>query len=136
MSSLLEQLKAVQANSRVILDGKLAKAAHSKSLIFEPQAAASQTYADIYRVAREGFDELCTIDSRFRPFAAHLFSEESQQADRTQMTADENATLDRRVESFLQLAAARLQLMPAIKAIEWLIRRFRWVFSSLPPCYV
>ncbi|CAP68527.1 uncharacterized protein PODANS_7_1690 [Podospora anserina S mat+] len=125
MSSLLEQLKAVQANSRVILDGKLAKAAHSKSLIFEPQAAAGQTYADIYRVAREGFDELCTIDSRFRPFAAHLFSEESQQADRTQMTADENATLDRRVESFLQLAAARLQLMPAIKAIEWLIRRFR-----------
>ncbi|KAK0661167.1 hypothetical protein QBC41DRAFT_350774 [Cercophora samala] len=125
MSSLQEQLKAVQANSRVILNGKLAKAAHSKSLIFEPQAAAGQTYAEIYTVAREGFDELCTIDNRFRPFAAHIFSEESQQADRTQMTAEENAVLDKRVESFLHLAGARLQLMPAIKAIEWLIRRFR-----------
>ncbi|KAK4179285.1 hypothetical protein QBC36DRAFT_298655 [Triangularia setosa] len=125
MSSLQEQLKAVQANTKAILNGKLAKAAHSKSLIWQPQAAAGQTYAEIYTVCREGFDELCTIDSRFRPFAAHLFSEQSQQADRTQMTAEENAVLDKRVDSFLHLAGARLQLMPAVKAIEWLIRRFR-----------
>ncbi|KAK4196622.1 putative U3 small nucleolar RNA-associated protein 10 [Triangularia verruculosa] len=125
MSSLQEQLKAVQANTRAILQGKLAKAAHAKSLIFEPQVAAGQTYAEIYTACRPGFDELCTIDNRFSPFRAHLFSEQSQQADRTQMTAEENAVLDKRVESFLHLAGARLQLMPAVKAIEWLVRRFR-----------
>ncbi|KAJ3523563.1 hypothetical protein NM208_g12404 [Fusarium decemcellulare] len=40
-------------------------------------------------------------------------------------STSENEELDRRVEAFLRLAGSRLRLMPAIKSIEWLIRRFR-----------
>ncbi|WPJ63015.1 hypothetical protein SMAC4_06482 [Sordaria macrospora] len=125
MSSLASQLAQIAANSRSTLNTKVLKAAHSKSLIFEPRVAATQTYPEIYSICLEGFEELCNLDSRFAKFAQSLWSEQSQEADRTQMTAAENAALDKHVEAFLHLCGSRLRLMPTIKAIEWLIRRFR-----------
>jgi len=124
-TALAAQLAQIAANSKSSLDVKAQKAAHSKSLIFEPRVAASQGFQTLYAICREGFDELCQLDSRFIPFGTTIFSEQSQSEDRTQMTAAENAELDKRVGSFLRLAGARLRLMPTIKAIEWLIRRFR-----------
>lgn len=41
------------------------------------------------------------------------------------MTAKENQELDSVIESFLSLVGPRLLLKPAVKAVEWLIRRFR-----------
>lgn len=65
------------------------------------------------------------MDGRFLEFQRDIFSEQSQEQDRTQINAQQNADLDRRIESFLGLVGARLRLNPAIKAVEWLIRRFR-----------
>ncbi|KAK6205883.1 hypothetical protein LQW54_008073 [Pestalotiopsis sp. IQ-011] len=125
MSSLAAQLATIAANSKTTLDVRAQKAAHSKSLIFEPRIAASQNYQTLYKICREGFDELCQLDARFGAFASTIFSEQSQDEDRNQMTAAENAELDKRVESFLRLVGGRLRLMPAIRAVEWLVRRFR-----------
>ncbi|GAP90048.1 putative BP28CT domain-containing protein [Rosellinia necatrix] len=124
-TALAAQLAQIAANSKSSLDVKAQKAAHSKSLIFEPRVAAVQNFQTLYGICREGFDELCQLDPRFLPFGATIFSEQSQDEDRAQMTAAENAELDKRIDSFLRLAGARLRLMPTIKAIEWLIRRFR-----------
>ncbi|KAI0180019.1 hypothetical protein GGR52DRAFT_529399 [Hypoxylon sp. FL1284] len=124
-TALAAQLAQIAANSKSTLDVKAQKAAHSKSLIFEPRAAASQSFQALYGICRQGFEELCQLDVRFVPFGATLFSEQSQDEDRTQMTAAENAELDKKIDSFLHLAGARLRLMPSIKAVEWLIRRFR-----------
>ncbi|KAK4190081.1 hypothetical protein QBC35DRAFT_461418 [Podospora australis] len=124
-SSLAAQLAQIAANSRTTLDARALKASHSKSLIFEPRVAAGQTYAEIYTVCHEGFEELCRLDKRFSEFATTLFSEQSQEADRTQLTSEDNTALDRRIHSFLHLVGSRLRLMPAIKAVEWLLRRFR-----------
>ncbi|KAK4123823.1 hypothetical protein N657DRAFT_429227 [Parathielavia appendiculata] len=124
-TSLAAQLAQIAANSRASFNAKALKATHSKSLIWEPRVAAGQTFAEIYQVCHEGFEELCHLDNRFAHFDTTLFSEQSQEADRTQMTVEENAALDKRVDSFLHLVGSRLRLMPAIKAIEWLIRRFR-----------
>ncbi|KAI0194488.1 armadillo-type protein [Xylaria flabelliformis] len=124
-TALAAQLAQIAAKSKTTLDVKAQKAAHSKSLIFEPRVAAVQTFQTLYGICREGFDELCQLDPRFVPFGTTIFSEQSQDEDRVQMTAAENAELDKRVDSFLRLAGARLRLMPTIKAIEWLIRRFR-----------
>jgi len=124
-SSLAQQLAQIAANSRSSFNVKALKASHSKSLIWEPRVAACQTFAEIYSQCYEGFEELCHLDPRFAPFGATLFSAQSQEVDRTQMTAEENAALDKRVDSFLHLVGSRLRLMPAIKAVEWLIRRFR-----------
>ncbi|KAI2637419.1 armadillo-type protein [Xylaria nigripes] len=124
-TALAAQLAQIAAKSKSSLDVKAQKAAHSKSLIFEPRVAASQNFQTLYAICREGFDELCQLDSRFLQFRSTIFSEQSQDEDRTQMTSAENAELDKRVDSFLRLAGARLRLMPTIKAIEWLVRRFR-----------
>ncbi|KAI0430457.1 armadillo-type protein [Xylaria sp. FL1042] len=124
-TALAAQLANIAANSKTSLDVKALKAAHSKSLIFEPRVAASQSFQTLYGICREGFDELCQLDPRFVPFGTTIFSEQSQDEDRIQMTAAENAELNKKVDSFLHLAGARLRLMPTIKAIEWLVRRFR-----------
>lgn len=125
-TSLAAQLAQIAANSKSTLNVKAQRAAHSKSLIFEPRIAAGQNYQSVWSLCHEGFEELCQLDSRFLQFATTLFSEQSQEEDRTQMTAAENAELDKRIESFLRLAGGRLRLMPTIKAVEWLIRRFRY----------
>lgn len=125
-TSLSAQLAQIAAGSKTTLDVKAQKAAHAKSLIFEPRIAAAQNYQALYTICREGYDELCHLDARFSTFASTLFSEQSQNEDRSQMTAAEGAELDKKVESFLRLVGGRLRLMPAIKAVEWLIRRFRY----------
>jgi U3 small nucleolar RNA-associated protein 10 len=125
-SSLSAQLSQIAANSTNSLNLKAQKASHSKSLIFEPRVAASQSFDTLYILCNEGFQELCLLDGRFREFQRTIFSEQSQSEDRTQMTAAQNAELDKKLESFLGLVGSRLRLNPAIKAVEWLIRRFRY----------
>jgi U3 small nucleolar RNA-associated protein 10 len=124
-TSLAAQLSVIAANSESSLNLKAQKAKHSKSLIFEPRVAASQSFETIYTLCHEGFQELCLLDGRFAEFQRSIFSEQSQEEDRTQMTATENGELNKRLESFLGLVGGRLRLNPAIKAVEWLVRRFR-----------
>jgi U3 small nucleolar RNA-associated protein 10 len=126
-SSLAAQLSQIAANSSKSLNVKAQKAAHGQSLIFEPRVAASQSFDTIYTLCHEGYEELCMIDGRFLDFQRNIFSEQSQDEDRTQMTSAQNAELDKLLEPFLGLLGGRLTLNPAVKAIEWLIRRFRLV---------
>jgi U3 small nucleolar RNA-associated protein 10 len=124
-SSLAAQLSKIAADSTKSLNLKAQKSAHGQSLIFEPRVAASQSFDSIYSLCHEGFQELCLLDGRFLEFQRNIFSEQSQEEDRTQMTAAQNAELDKRLEAFLGLVGSRLRLNPAVKAVEWLVRRFR-----------
>jgi U3 small nucleolar RNA-associated protein 10 len=124
-TSLAAQLSVISASSENSLNLKAQKAAHSKSLIFEPRVAASQSFDTIYTLCHEGFQELCLLDGRFSEYQSDVFSEQSKDEDRTQMTAAENSELDKRLEGFIGLVGGRLRLNPAVKAMEWLIRRFR-----------
>lgn len=133
-TQLQKQLAQIAENSKTILNAKAQKAAHSKSLIWEPKEAATQTFHQLYPVCHEGFEDLCSLDSRYEKFSHSLFSPQSQDEDRTQLTEEENRRLDERVEEFLRLVGGRIRLMPAIKAVEWLIRRFRYGLMSLLWC--
>jgi len=124
-TSLAAQLAQIAAKSKITLDIKAQRASHSKSLLFEPRVAAGQSFQTVFTLCHEGFEELRQLDGRFSSFSTTLFSEQSQEEDRTQMNAEENAELDKQIETFLRLSASRLRLLPTIKAIEWLIRRFR-----------
>jgi U3 small nucleolar RNA-associated protein 10 len=127
MSTILQlQLAAIAATSSHELDLKAQKAAHAKSLLFERSVAAAQDFGTIYDICYHGFQELCRLDPRFTVFAENIFSEQSKSEERTQMTAAENQELDTVLESFLTLVGARLLLRPAVKATEWLVRRFRY----------
>lgn len=126
-TALASQLAQIRAQSTNPLDLKAQKKAHSQSLLFDTRVAATQDFDSVYQLCLEGFEELCRLDSRFYGFASNVFSEQSKQEDRTQMTAAQNQQLDIILEDFLSLIGGRLLLKPAQKAVEWLIRRFRSV---------
>ncbi|KAL8707970.1 MAG: hypothetical protein Q9225_007674, partial [Loekoesia sp. 1 TL-2023] len=123
-TSLARQLAQIRAHSTNALDLKAQKKAHSKSLLFNAHHAATQDYDTLFQICYEGWQELCRLDSRFTSFAGNLFSEQSKQEDRTQMTAAQNKDLDNVLEDFMGLVGSRLLLKPALKAVEWLVRRF------------
>ncbi|OJD24658.1 hypothetical protein ACJ73_03978 [Blastomyces percursus] len=124
-SSLAAQLSQIAATSTHQLDLKAQRVAHSKSLLFEQRDAVSQSFDTIYQICHEGFQELCALDSRFARFRRTIFSEQSKTEDRLEMNAEQNQKLDTVLEEFLSLVGSRLLLQPAIKAVEWLVRRFR-----------
>ncbi|KAL9012480.1 MAG: hypothetical protein Q9173_002757 [Seirophora scorigena] len=123
-TSLAVQLAQIRSHSTNALDLKAQKKAHSTSLLFDSHYAATQDYNTLYQLCQEGWQELCRLDNRFLGFAGNLFSEQSKLEDRTQMTAAQNKNLDNVLENFMGLIGARLLLKPALKAIEWLVRRF------------
>jgi U3 small nucleolar RNA-associated protein 10 len=125
-TALQRQLAVIAANSTHQLDLKAQKAAHGKSLLFEAKVAVSQDFDTLYQICVEGFEELCALDARFAPFYTNIFSEQSKTEEREQMTAEENKDLDIVLEDFLGLIGTRLLLKPAQKAVEWVIRRFRY----------
>lgn len=124
-TNLANQLAQLATSSANTLNLKAQKAAHSKSLIFEPRVAAAQTFDTIYTICHEGFQELCLLDGRFLAFQENIFSEQSQEIEREVLTEEENQELDKSLERFLGLVGEKLRLNPAIKAVEWLVRRFR-----------
>ncbi|KAL9030274.1 MAG: hypothetical protein Q9196_001587 [Gyalolechia fulgens] len=133
-TSLAQQLAHIRVHSVSTLDLKAQKKAHSKSLLFDTHHAATQDYDTLFQICYEGWQELCRLDSRFTGFAGSLFSEQSKQEDRGQMTAAQNKDLDLVLEDFMGLVGSRLLLKPALKAVEWLVRRFRPVaFKFLQP---
>lgn len=124
MTSLQQQLAKIAASSSHELDAKAQRAAHSQSLVFEPSVAATQSFDTIYQICVEGFDDLCELDVRFARYGSNIFSIHSKSDDREQMTKKENEDLDGVLDSFLSLVSSRLLLTPAVKALEWLVRRF------------
>ena len=130
-TALASQLAQIRDKSTNPLDLKAQKKAHSRSLLFEPAVAATQDFDSLYQLCHEGFQELCRLDSRFAGFANNVFSEQSKNEDRTQMTAAQNQRLDVVLEEFLHLVGGKMLLKPALKAVEWLVRRFRSVTSHL-----
>ncbi|KUL89403.1 hypothetical protein ZTR_04421 [Talaromyces verruculosus] len=124
-SSLAAQLAQVAAKSSNPLDLKAQRVAHSKSLIFEYKVAKSQDFDTLYQICNDAYQELCRLDARFTGFERTIFSIHSKTEDRTEMTAAQNKELDVALEAFMGLVGGKLQLTPAVKALEWLIRRFR-----------
>jgi U3 small nucleolar RNA-associated protein 10 len=133
-SSLAAQLQKISAASTNTLNTRKLKAIHSTSLIFDPAHAATQDLHTIHSIALEGFNELCLLDPRFYAFERGLFSDQSKEVDRLLLTKPEVQELDASIEAFLQLVSGRLLLRPAVKAVEWLVRRFRCVARTLGAC--
>lgn len=125
MSSLSQQLKAIsEKNASVALDRKTRSKIHSRSLIFDAKIAAAQDYDYIYQIGCEGLAELSEIDSRFQKFSETLFSERSLTFDRNVQTKEIMAHVNLNLEAFINLIAPFYHLNPALKAMEWLVRRY------------
>jgi hypothetical protein len=103
-TALQQQLAQIAKKSTDQLDLKAQRAQHSKSLLFDPRVASNQTFETIYQICAEAFQEL-----------------------------KENEHLDHIIDSFLGLVSSRLLLRPGLKAVEWLVRRFRYVSATPAP---
>lgn len=125
VSSFASQLQAISSKSSNELDLKARRNAHAESLIFEKEVAVKQDFATIYNICIEGFNELCQLDSRFHDFDRNLFAEQAKAQDREELTAAQNESLDLVLKRCLMLLGSKILLKPALKALEWLVRRFR-----------
>lgn len=126
MTSLFaSQLQAIAKNSTNELDLAARRDAHAESLLFEKSIAAKQDFQTIYAICADGFRELCQLDPQFHDFDRNLFSEHAKDQDREQMDKTENQALDNVLNRCLALLGSKVLLKPGIKAMEWLVRRFR-----------
>lgn len=126
MTSLFaSQLQAIAKKSTNELDLATRRSAHAESLLFEKSIAAKQDFQTIYAICADGFRELCQLDPQFRDFDRNLFSEHAKDQDREQMDKAENQALDTVLNRCLALLGSKVLLKPGIKAVEWLVRRFR-----------
>ncbi|KAM0713461.1 hypothetical protein Q7P37_010423 [Cladosporium fusiforme] len=124
-TALQQQLAAISAKSTDQLNLKAQKQRHAKSLLFEPREAATQSFDSLFQICGEGFDDLCALDGRFRSFATNLFAPSSVEVERETLNKKENEDLDTVLEQFLGLICGRLLLKPALKCVEWLIRKWK-----------
>ena len=124
-SAFASQLQAIAKNSSHELDLKARRNAHAESLLFERDVAVKQDFGTIYNICNEGFRELCQLDQRFHDFDRNLFSDQAKDQDREQMTRSDNEALDLVLKHCLTLLGGKILLKPALKALEWLVRRFR-----------
>jgi U3 small nucleolar RNA-associated protein 10 len=124
-TALQQQLAAISAKSTDQLNLKAQKQRHAKSLLFEPREAASQSFDTLFQICGEGFDDLCALDGRYRGFATNLFAPSSVEVERETLNKKENDDLNKIVDQFMGLICGRLLLRPALKCVEWLIRRWK-----------
>lgn len=124
-TSFAQQLRQIAANSTNELDLKARRNLHAESLLFERNVAIRQDWDTIYQLCLEGFRELCTLDVRLRDFERSLFSAHAKDQDRDQFNKAQNEDLDNTIELCLRLLGSRLTFRPGVRALEWLIRRFR-----------
>ncbi|KAI3404561.2 UTP10 [Candida oxycetoniae] len=126
MSSLASQLKTLsEKSSSIALNRQQRSKIHSRSLIFDPKVASTQDYEYIYEISLQGLQELCELDSRFNKFKASLFSQNSVNFDRNVQTQDAITHLDQNIAAFFTLLGPFYSFTSALKAAEWLVRRFQ-----------
>ncbi|EXJ83416.1 hypothetical protein A1O1_07039 [Capronia coronata CBS 617.96] len=124
-SAFAAQLRTIAANSTNELDLRARREAHAESLIFDRVIAVKQDWETIYQICVEGFQELCLLDTRLREFEHNLYSPQSKDQDREQMSKSQNEALGLVLERCLSLLGSKVLLRPGIRAVEWLVRRFR-----------
>ncbi|KIW18990.1 hypothetical protein PV08_03280 [Exophiala spinifera] len=124
-SAFAAQLRTIAAKSTNELDLRARRDAHAESLIFDRPVAAKQDWDTIYQICVEGFHELCVLDSRLREFDQNLFSPQAKEQDREQLNKTQNEALGVVIERCLAILGSKILLRPGVRAVEWLVRRFR-----------
>lgn len=77
-----------------------------------------------FHSGKSGFDALVKVDAQFAQYS-HLFSKESKDVQRFVADVESNRALDEALEGFLlMLSPYYMKLVPAMKAMEWLLQRF------------
>ena len=130
VSSLAAQLsKGVSLNASLLADRSRRK--HVESYLFTSREADQHDYHSLHALGANGLSKLKTLDGKFAKYDGNLFSDAARDLDRTLQSESQNAELDRNLGSFLRDLGPYLLESPTSKALEWVIRRFRFAFHCL-----
>lgn len=99
------------------------------SLLFEKKDAAKIDLHSLYHLSLSGLEQLKKFDSRFKAFELTLFSPASKEVSRELQTKEVNKRLDESIEAFLLLLSPFFLHKSAHKVIEYLIRKYWYVFT-------
>jgi U3 small nucleolar RNA-associated protein 10 len=128
-SSLAAQLaQSASLNSALLVDRSRRKAV--ESYLFTGHEADAHDLESIHALASNGLIQLSVLNSSLTKFERHLFSDSVKDLDRTLLGIQANAELDRNIDSFLAMLGPYLLDPPTGKVLEWLVRRFRYVYHS------
>ena len=76
-------------------------------------------------------EALAELDDRFGRYKDTLFCQTSLELDRGKMVQKEADKLNRSVCSYLRLLSGNFELPAALKTVEYLIRRYEYVFVNV-----
>jgi hypothetical protein len=144
-SALASQLAASASLNASLLDAHTNKRRRTESYLFTGRDADVHDLDSIHALASNAFAQLSSLSPAFTArtiklasdgsslsvdFDQTLFSEAARNVDRTMQSREANANLDRTLNAFLSLLGPWLMEAPTSKVLEWLVRRFRYVFVS------
>ncbi|CAJ1971385.1 unnamed protein product [Sphenostylis stenocarpa] len=123
-TSIASQLEAIR--SFVKSDSQPLKRPFTRpSILFEPKEAADIDIETLFSIALEGLEVLIGKDERFRNYKNDLFSQRSKELDRELMGIEQNHQLNVSISAYLKLLSGYFLLRPALKTLEYLIRRYK-----------
>ncbi|PFH46286.1 hypothetical protein AMATHDRAFT_155738 [Amanita thiersii Skay4041] len=95
------------------------------SYLFTGRDAEHHDTDSLHALGLNGLIQLSELNPSLRIFENILFSEQAKSTDRTLLTSDANAQLNKSIAAFLSLLGPYLLESPTGKVLEWLIKRFR-----------
>ena len=129
VSSLAAQLaQGASLNSALLVDKSRRKP--TESYLFTPKEAHQHDLDSIYALGSNGFTQLATLEPSLRSYDNSLFSDQARALDITLQPAEVVAKLNETLNAFLPLLGPYLLENPTGRVMEWLVRRFRYVFGT------
>ena len=130
-SSLAQQLARAASLNANLLNEKSRKQAASESYLFSPKEARQHDIDSLHALGLNGFLQLKSLQPDVARFEQALFSDTAKSLDRTLLPKEQSSQLDDTISAFLPLLGPFLLDAPSGKVLEWLVRRFRYVFLCL-----
>ena len=129
MSSLAAQLaQHTSLNTSLLADRSKRKP--TASYLFTGKSADEHDLEAIHALAVNSLISLASIEPKLssRRFEDVLFSEGAKDTDRTLLTPERVKEVDGSLEEFLALLGPYLMQPVVARILEWLVRRFRYVY--------
>ncbi|KAF8626030.1 hypothetical protein AX15_005120 [Amanita polypyramis BW_CC] len=124
MTSLAAQLAQNSSlNSALLVDRSRRKP--KESYLFTGKEADNHDLDSLHALGINGLVQLSTLNPSFRAFEGDLFSDQARSTDRTLLSSQLNAELNKSIAGLLPLLGPYLLEAPTNKVLEWLVRRFR-----------
>ena len=125
LSSLASQLKNIQQADHQIGGISTTQHRYIASFLFDEREATDIDNAAILSIAKNGLEELKTLEPAFSKFEIVLFGESTLEIHRTTLTKQQNESLNGTLRTFLRLLSPYFMMKASHKCLEWLIRKYR-----------